>query len=56
MVKQYRKEARDQGFDILGIINDCISDSVQNFKHKILDAKYVHKLVRKQLGLKGALN
>ena len=56
LVKQYRQEARDQGRDILGIIKDSISDSVQNFKHKILDAKYVHKLVRKKLGLKGALN
>lgn len=56
LVKQYRQEARDQGFDILKIISDCISYSVQNFKHKILDAKYVHKLVRQQLGLSGGCN
>lgn len=56
LVKQYRKEARDRGFDILKIICDCISHSVQNYKHKKLDAKYVHKLVRQQLGLSGAWN
>ncbi len=56
LIKQYRNEARDQGLSIQGIISNCISYSVQNFTHKILDAKYVHKLMRKQLGLNGAWN
>ena len=52
LVKQYRQEARDQGSEILDIIHNCISYSVQSFKDKMLNPKYVHKLVRQQLGLK----
>lgn len=56
LVKQYRPDARERGWDILEVIKDCISYSVQNFKHKILDARYVHKLLRQQLRLEGAWN
>lgn len=51
LVKQYRKEARDQGQNMLELIMDCISNSVRSFEYKTLDAKYVHKLIRQRLSL-----
>jgi hypothetical protein len=56
LVKQYRKEAREQGGDILGIIGDCIYASVLEVKDKVLNAKYIHKLIRDRLQLNIAWN
>lgn len=50
IIKQYRKEARQQGKNILELIGECIANSVQNMKNRNLNEKYVHKLMRQQLG------
>ena len=51
LVKQYRPEAKERGVDILDVLQDCIWTSVQGFKHRVLNPKYVHKLIRIKLGL-----
>lgn len=51
LVKQYRLEAKERGVNILDILQDCIWTSVQGFKNRVLNPKYVHKLIRIKLGL-----
>lgn len=53
LIKQYRQDAMDlAGRSILILIDECIRMSVQDKKRKILNSKYVHKLIREKLGLK----
>lgn len=47
VIKQYRKEAREAGQNILDILNSCLTKC----KDGILNGKYIHKLVRKELGI-----
>lgn len=51
LVKQYRQEARDQGHDILELLENCIAYSVNGLRERFLNSKYVHALLRRQLGL-----
>ena len=51
LVKQYRHDANERGVNILEIVQECIWTSVQGFKNRVLNPKYVHKLIRIKLGL-----
>lgn len=54
VIKQYRPTAREQGYDIIDIMADSIRASIAGYKDKaqrVLNPKYVHKLVRGRLGL-----
>lgn len=51
LVKQYRHDANERGMNILEIVQECIWTSVQGFKNRVLNPKYVHKLIRIKLGL-----
>lgn len=51
LVNQYGDIAKALGYDILAVIGASIYDSVSEVKRKVLNFKYVHKLVRKNMGL-----
>lgn len=53
LMKQYRQEAKENetGKSIFSVVEECISASVQNTKIKVLNSKYIHKLLRATLGL-----
>lgn len=47
LIKQYRQEAREAGQNILDVLNSCLTKC----KDGILNSKYIHKLIRKALGI-----
>ena len=47
LIKQYRQEAREAGRSIYEILNGCLAECRNN----ILNSKYIHKLIRQELGI-----
>lgn len=53
LIKQYRNIAKDLGYNIFGVLQQCISSSIEcaRPKDREINARYIHKLVRQKLAL-----
>lgn len=49
VIKQYRQDAMNSGKKIVDLVDTCIQGSVEGTKEKVLNSRYVHKLVRTAL-------
>jgi hypothetical protein len=51
LYQQYGKYAKNYGVDIILLIGECINKSVKEIKNKLLNYKYIHKLVKERLSI-----